>query len=70
MTPYGAVATIFAISGASFGTWASRIPTFKNQLDLEPAQLGTILSVLALASIVSFSSSWTSYGPIWSRTGQ
>ena len=54
MTPYGAVATIFAISGASFGTWASRIPTFKNQLDLEPAQLGTILSVLALASIVSF----------------
>jgi len=54
MTPYGAVATIFAISGASFGTWASRIPTFKNQLDLEPAQLGTILSVLALASIASF----------------
>jgi MFS family permease len=54
MTPYGAVATIFAIAGTSFGTWASRIPTFKNRLDLEPAQLGTILFVLALASIVSF----------------
>ena len=54
MPPYGAVATIFAIAGTSFGTWASRIPTFSNQLDLEPAQLGTILSVLALASIASF----------------
>jgi MFS family permease len=54
MTAYGAVATTFAVAGASFGTWASRIPTFKNELDLEPAQLGSILLVLALASIVSF----------------
>jgi predicted MFS family arabinose efflux permease len=54
MTAYGAVATTFAVAGVSFGTWASRIPTFKNELDLEPAQLGSILLVLALASIVSF----------------
>ena len=54
MTPYAAVISTFAIAGASFGTWASRIPSFKDALQLEPAQLGSILLVLALASIVSF----------------
>ena len=54
MTPYQAVISTFAIAGASFGTWASRIPSFKDALQLEPAQLGSILLVLALASIVSF----------------
>ena len=54
MTPYQAVISTFAIAGASFGTWASRIPSFKDTLQLEPAQLGSILLVLALASIVSF----------------
>ena len=49
-----AVILTFAIAGASFGSWASRIPSLKNQLDLEAVELGGILLVLAMASVTSF----------------
>ena len=61
-----AVATIFAIAGAVFGSWASRIPSLKNQLDIEAAELGGVLLVLAMASVLSFpiSGRWIDiYGP-------
>ena len=61
-----AVATIFAIAGAVFGSWASRIPSLKNQLGIEPAELGGVLLVLAIASVLSFpiSGRWIDiYGP-------
>ncbi len=61
-----AVATIFAIAGAVFGSWASRIPSLKNQLGIEPAELGGVLLVLAMASVLSFpiSGRWIDiYGP-------
>ena len=44
----------FAIAGTSFGSWASRIPSLKNQLGLEAVELGGVLLVLAMASVVSF----------------
>lgn len=44
----------FAIAGASFGSWASRIPSLKNQLHLEAVELGGVLLVLAMASVASF----------------
>ena len=61
-----AVAIIFAIAGAVFGSWASRIPSLKNQLDMEAVELGGILLVLAMASVLSFpvSGRWIDiYGP-------
>ena len=44
----------FAIAGASFGSWASRIPSLKNQLGLEAIELGGVLLVLAMSSVTSF----------------
>ena len=49
-----AVVITFAIAGTSFGSWASRIPSLKNQLGLEAVELGGVLLVLAMASVVSF----------------
>ena len=64
------VAIIFAIAGAVFGSWASRIPSLKNQLDMEAVELGGILLVLAMASVLSFpvSGRWIDiYGPICNK---
>ena len=69
MTPYGAVAMIFAISGASFGTWASRIPHLKSA-GFGASTIGYHLVGSCVSKHRVFSSSWTSYGSIWSRTGQ
>ena len=44
----------FAIAGASFGSWASRIPSLKNELGIEAVELGGVLLVLAMASVASF----------------
>ena len=49
-----AVVLTFAIAGSSFGSWASRIPSLKNQLNLEAVELGGVLLVLAMASVTSF----------------
>lgn len=42
----------FFISGFSFATWASRIPTIKTSFDLNDAELGTILLAMPLTSLV------------------
>lgn len=41
-------AIFFFISGFGFATWASRIPTIKNELHLNDAQLGTVLFALPI----------------------
>ncbi len=50
-----AVSMIFAINGALFGTWASRIPAISNIHDLSPASLGLLIFLLGLSAIVAFS---------------
>ena len=42
----------FFISGFSFATWASRIPTIKTFFDLNEAELGTILLAMPLTSLI------------------
>ncbi len=50
-----AVSMIFAINGALFGTWASRIPAISNIHDLSPASLGLLIFVAGLSAVVAFS---------------
>lgn len=42
----------FFISGFSFSTWASRIPTIKLFFDLNDAELGTLLLAMPISSLV------------------
>lgn len=48
------VAAAFVLNGMLFGTWASRVPAFKEALALDPALLGLLLLALAGGAIVSF----------------
>ena len=48
------VTAAFVLNGMLFGTWASRVPAFKQSLDLDPALLGLLLLALAGGAIVSF----------------
>jgi len=50
-----AVLMIFAINGALFGTWASRIPAISNIHDLSPASLGSLIFLMGLSAVVAFS---------------
>jgi len=50
-----AVSMIFAINGALFGTWASRIPAISNIHDLSPASLGLLIFLAGLSAVVAFS---------------
>ena len=45
-----AVSMIFAINGALFGTWASRIPAISNIHDLSPASLGLLIFLAGLSA--------------------
>ena len=47
-----ALSTFYFLSGFGFATWTSRIPTLKTLLDLNEAQLGSILLVMPLSSII------------------
>lgn len=42
----------FFISGFSFSTWASRIPTIKGAFDFNEAELGTILLAMPVGSLI------------------
>lgn len=42
----------FFISGFSFATWASRIPTIKTTFDFNEAELGTILLAMPVGSLI------------------
>ncbi|MCB5194792.1 MFS transporter [Deefgea salmonis] len=49
-----AVAALFLVLGFNFGTWASRIPTLKMQLDLSAAEVGILLLASGLGAVFSF----------------
>lgn len=46
-------AIFFFISGFGYATWASRIPTIKQQLHLNDAQLGTVLFALPIGLMLT-----------------
>lgn len=48
-----AVYAIFIVNGFAFASWASRIPQFRDDLRVNPAQLGFILLAAALGSLVA-----------------
>lgn len=47
-----ALSVFFFLSGFSFSSWASRIPTIKNAFDLNEAELGTILLTMPISSLI------------------
>ncbi|PSL20129.1 MFS transporter [Shimia abyssi] len=49
-----AVAGLFALNGALYGMWASRIPAFKDAMALNHATLGALLLLLAAGAILAF----------------
>jgi fucose permease len=48
-----AVYAVFIINGLAFASWASRIPTVRDALDLSPSSLGLVLLAVALGSVLS-----------------
>lgn len=47
-----ALSTFYFLSGFGFSTWTSRIPTIKELIGLNDAELGSILLVMPIASLV------------------
>ncbi|MCC9137001.1 MFS transporter [Pontibacter silvestris] len=47
-----ALSVFFFLSGFNFSSWASRIPTIKTSLDLNEAELGTVLLTLPVSSLI------------------
>ncbi|CAA9526872.1 MAG: Uncharacterized MFS-type transporter [uncultured Thermoleophilia bacterium] len=60
-----AVAVAFALSGLSFSSWLSRLPSVRDALDLSPSQLGLLLLCLSAGSVAGLPLS----GPIVHRLG-
>ena len=54
-TPRYAVSIIFAVNGALFGTWASRIPAIANIHELSPALLGFLIFLAGASAVIAFS---------------
>lgn len=46
------ISLFFFLSGISFATWTSRIPTIKTNLDLNEAELGTLLLAMPIGSLI------------------
>ncbi|GMA22760.1 MFS transporter [Luteimicrobium album] len=46
-----AVFLVFTLNGFAFASWASRLPTVRDKLDLEPNQMGLLLLFSAIGSI-------------------
>jgi MFS family permease len=59
------VVVVFAVNGACFATWASRIPDVKHVLGLSPGRLGLVLLAAAVGSLLGLPAS----GSIASRWG-
>jgi MFS family permease len=55
----------FTSTGFAFASWASRIPQVKQQLDLDPSQLGLLLLAIAAGAVLALPSS----GPVVGRFG-
>lgn len=53
-SPRVAVSTFFAICGFISATWIARIPAAATNLDLDTAQLGSLLLFIAIGSLVAF----------------
>lgn len=49
----GAVYAIFFLSGFNFANWASRIPAVRDLLGFDPAQMGRLVLVAAVGSIIA-----------------
>lgn len=49
----GCVLAVFVLSGFTFASWASRLPTVRDELGLEPDAMGVVLLVGALGSLLS-----------------
>ena len=47
-----ALSAFFLLSGFNFSSWASRIPTIKSALELNEAELGTILLTMPVSSLI------------------
>lgn len=60
-----AIFAIFAASGLSVATWASRVPGIKSDLGLDNAQVGLILLGMGVSSIIGISTS----PAVMARTG-
>jgi MFS family permease len=52
-----AVVAVFAVNGACFATWASRIPDVKDLLGLTPGRLGLVLLAMAVGSLLGLPAS-------------
>ena len=50
---YAAVATLFALDGAVFGTWAARIPDVSDQVGADHSTLGAALCCVSLGALIS-----------------
>ncbi|MCA5004000.1 MFS transporter [Sphingobacterium sp. WQ 366] len=48
-----AVSLFFFCQGLAFSSWASRIPTIKDKLELSEAQLGTLLLMMPVAQLLT-----------------
>jgi hypothetical protein len=48
-----AISAFFFVSGFSFASWASRIPTLTQKLHLNEAQLGSILFAMPLGLMLT-----------------
>jgi MFS family permease len=53
-SPRTAVSTFFAVSGFISATWIARIPAAADKLNLDTAQLGSLLLFIAIGSLVAF----------------
>lgn len=62
-----AVAVFFFLSGFTFSSWASRIPTLQQQLHLNDAQLGSVLLALPLGLILTLPLTGILLGRVSSR---
>lgn len=60
-----AVFAVFALNGIAFATWASRLPTTRDELGLSQAQLGLLLLCIAVGSVAALPTA----GPLAARIG-
>ncbi|MBV7409825.1 MFS transporter [Maritimibacter sp. DP1N21-5] len=54
LPPWTSVAAAFALNGVLLGTWASRVPTYVERLDLTEGALGVLLLFMGIGALVSF----------------
>ena len=49
-SPVVSIATVFLITGLVAGTWFGRIPAVTSRLDLDKAQIGSLILLLSVGS--------------------